>query len=238
MNTEELSFIGNNPGASKYGNFINYYSFHPAKERTDSLHPDMFISPIKNQPILCLDIGCNTGVLSKEVYSYLKNIYPNCVIKMLGIDMDPTLIQRAQETKDNPNIDFMAANIMIETDKELLKKYLQLHEKNFFNITFCFSVTMWIHINNGDEGLLDFIKFIGDLSETIIIEPQPWKCYRSAQRRMKKSGSTFPLYKELKIKNETNVVIEDILTKQDFKKVHESSASWDRKIQSYQMLQN
>lgn len=237
MKTEELSFIGRDPGATKYGNFINYYSFHSTKERTDSLHPDMFKSPIKNQPILCLDIGCNTGELTKEMYLYLKNIYPNCVIKMLGIDIDPTLIQRAQETNHNPKINFTAANIVTETDKEILRKYIESHKKNFFDLTFCFSVTMWIHINNGDEGLINFLSFIQDISETIIIEPQPWKCYRNAQRRMKKSGTSFPFYELLKLKSNIDLVIEDILTKDVFKKGYESPASsWDRKIQSYRRL--
>lgn len=236
MKAEELSFIGGDPGATKYGNFINYYSFHSTKERTDCLHPDMFVSSITTQPILCLDIGCNTGELSKDIYLYLKNIYPKYVIKMLGIDIDPTLIQRAKETNDNPNINFTVANIMNETDKEVIEKYLESHEKNKFDITFCFSVTMWIHINNGDEGLLYFLSFIQDISETIIIEPQPWKCYRNAQRRMRKSGSSFPLYEQIKIKN-IDIVIENILNKEPFKKMYESSASaWNRKIQSYQRV--
>lgn len=237
MKTEELSFIGGDPGATKYGNFINYYSFHSAKERTASLHPDMFVSPITTQPILCLDIGCNTGELSKEMYLYLKIVYPNCVIKMLGIDIDPMLIQRAEETNDNPNINFTVASIMNETDKEVVQKYLKTHEKNKFDVTFCFSVTMWIHINNGDEGFIDFLSFIPEISNTIIIEPQPWKCYRNAQRRMMKSGSSFPLYKLIKIKNNIDIVIEDTLTKDSFKKVYESPASaWNRKIQSYQRV--
>lgn len=236
MKAEELSFMGGDPGATKYGNFINYYSFHSTKERTDSLHPDMFVSPI-TQSILCLDIGCNTGELSKEMFLYLKNIYPKCVIKILGIDIDPTLIQRAKETNDNRHIDFTTVNIMNETDKEVIEKYLKSHEKNKFDVTFCFSVTMWIHINNGDEGLIDFLSFIRDISETIIIEPQPWKCYRNAQRRMRKSGSSFPLYELIKMKNNIELVIEDILTKDPFKKVYESPASaWNRKIQSYQTV--
>lgn len=237
MKAEELSFIGGDPGATKYGNFINYYAFHSTKERTDSLHADMFVSQITAKPILCLDIGCNTGELSKEMYSYLKNIYPNCVIKMLGIDIDLTLIQRAEETNDNTNINFIAANIMNKTDKEIIAKYLKSHEKSKFDITICFSVTMWIHINNGDEGLINFLNFIQDISETIIVEPQPWKCYRNAQRRMKKSGSSFPLYEQIKIKNNIDIVIEDILAKLPFKKVYESSPStWNRKIQSYQRV--
>lgn len=237
MKVEELSFIGGDPGAAKYGNFINYYSFHSTKERTDSLHPDMFVSPITTQPILCLDIGCNTGELSKELYLYLQNIYPNCVIKLLGIDIDPTLIQRAEETNDNPNINYKAVNIVNERDKEVMEKYLKSHEKDKFDVTFCFSVTMWIHINNGDEGLIDFLNFIQDISETIIIEPQPWKSYRNAQRRMRKSGSSFPLYELIKIKNNIDKVIEDVLTTDPFKKVYESPASaWNRKIQSYQRV--
>ncbi|KAI5641452.1 bicoid-interacting protein 3 (Bin3) domain-containing protein [Phthorimaea operculella] len=234
--SEDLSFYGSDPGAVKYGNFINYYSFHSVEERIGNLHTDMFPT-ISDEPICCLDIGCNTGELSTKLYSYLKTIYPNKEIQMLGVDIDPVLIHRAQETNSNPSISYLAANVMLEQGRGEIKKYLDKHERKQFDVTFCFSVTMWIHLNNGDEGLKEFLRYIKDVSKTIIIEPQPWNCYRNAQRRVKKSGSSFPFYETLKIRSNVDQEIENILRENCHKKVYESSASsWKRKVQSYHQI--
>lgn len=235
MKTEDLGYYGSDPGAVKFGNFINYYSFHSAKQRIDNLHPNMFPQTNAEQ-ITCLDIGCNTGELSKELHSYLKTVYPSSDIQMLAVDIDPTLIQRAQESYMGSEITFLSSNIMTEEDRESITKYLESHKKISFDITFCFSVTMWIHINNGDNGLREFLNFIKDKSRTIIMEPQPWNCYRNAQRRMKKSGNKFPLYESLQIRSNVDTIIENILTDNSHEKIFESpSSSWKRKIQSYQV---
>eukprot|EP00124_Ichthyophonus_hoferi_P006058 Ihof_evm1s1162 gene=Ihof_evmTU1s1162 len=57
-----------------------------------------------------------------------------------------------------------------------------------FSLVTCFSVTMWIHINHGDRGLVDFLHYLSLLSDTIIIESQPWKCYRNAEKRLRRLG--------------------------------------------------
>ena len=58
-----------NPGAARFGNFINYYQFNPAEKRLVHL-PENLAEIIQktngktesDQALLCLDIGCNTGV--------------------------------------------------------------------------------------------------------------------------------------------------------------------------------
>ena len=47
-----------------------------------------------------------------------------------------------------------------------------------FDLVMCFSVTMWIHLNRGDEGLEEFVKFCCGASRNVLVEPQPWKCYQ------------------------------------------------------------
>lgn len=49
------------PGASKYGNFINYYQFHPPVERLEQLPRGIWTST--DDTFLALDIGCNAGVI-------------------------------------------------------------------------------------------------------------------------------------------------------------------------------
>jgi len=47
------------PGAARFGNFINYYQFNPAGNRI--VHLEDFVALNKTLPY-CLDIGCNSGV--------------------------------------------------------------------------------------------------------------------------------------------------------------------------------
>lgn len=233
MAHSDLNFYGSDPGAVKFGNFINYYSFHDVSERIKNLHPQMFPTPLDNQ-LVCLDVGCNTGELSKAVYMYLNSVYPNCDIHMLAIDIDSSLIERANESNEYPNIKFITCNIMDLNDRLHIQNYLDSCKRKTFDLTFCFSVTMWIHLNNGDEGLLEFLKFMKTISRTIIIEPQSWKCYRSAQRRVKKSGKTFDHYESLKIKSNVDSVIEKTLSEGSHSKTYESpTSSWNRRLQSF-----
>lgn len=59
MEQNELQYKGGNPGAVQFGNFINYYQFHPPNERIKFLPVNMW--NIK-EPYEVLDVGCNTGV--------------------------------------------------------------------------------------------------------------------------------------------------------------------------------
>lgn len=51
---------------------------------------------------------------------------------------------------------------------------------------------MWIHINHGDEGLRRFLYRLRDLVSSkdhpgsVLVEPQQWKSYKNAMKRMKK----------------------------------------------------
>ena len=56
------------PGAARFGNFINYYSFNPPENRLKSI-PDNLLTLIdSDSPICILDIGCNAGVGDKISY--------------------------------------------------------------------------------------------------------------------------------------------------------------------------
>ncbi|CAH2243445.1 probable RNA methyltransferase CG11342 [Pararge aegeria] len=235
IHNSELTYNGKNPGAVKFGNFINYYSFHPSKERTNNLDPKMF--PLtENERIICLDIGCNTGELTKDLYYYLKSIYCNKTVKLLAIDIDPTLIERAKEGNHICDISFLTCDIVSDAGCQIIQEYKETQKTLMFDVIFCFSVTMWIHINNGDEELIKLLNFLKDNTRSLIIEPQPWKCYKNAQRRMKKSGKEFELYEFLRIRNNVDETIEDILNNSTHTKVFESaSSSWNRKIQSYHL---
>jgi hypothetical protein len=44
------------------------------------------------------------------------------------------------------------------------------------------SVTMWIHLNHGDDGLSRFLEVVASYTHYLLLEPQPWKCYQTAAR--------------------------------------------------------
>lgn len=234
----DLEFRGNDPGAVTLGNFINYYAFHSVDKRIDNLNPEMFKSASyskKESCFVCLDIGCNSGELTIELHRYLKNLYPNDSIHILAVDVDPTLITRAKDGSQISNITYTCLDITENNVLEYLEKYLRVFNKTTFDVSFCFSVTMWIHINNGDTGLLSFLQLIKDVSERVIIEPQPWKCYRNAQRRLKKAGGDFPLYKSIEIRSDVVEKIVEFMSQANYTMVITSiSSSWNRKIYSFQ----
>lgn len=232
LESSDLEFLKNDPGAVKHGNFINYYGFNSVQSRIDHLDYKMFPKP-NTDTILVLDVGCNTGDLTVTLHHYLARRYEDCNIEILAIDIDPKLIASACETASS-FIEYKTANIMDDEGRNIIQKYLEKHKRQCFDLTFCFSVTMWIHLNNGDEGLLDFLKYIQSISTTCIIEPQIWKCYRSAQRRLKRAGSSFEKYFLLKIRKNVVSVIESTMLEGNFSKTFESTlTAWDRKIQCY-----
>ena len=181
----------------QYGNYHQYYNFHPAEDRLKLLPSNFFY----NQWIDCgqplnyylLDIGCNDGTLSdkllKQVQSELQSY--NVLCYLLGIDIDEDLINKANEqyTKTNPNIKYLALDILSLQANNQIDEYFKLYNITQFSFISLFSITMWIHLNKGDEGLKALLKQSSTLTNnTLLIEPQLWKCYKNASKRCRKLG--------------------------------------------------
>jgi hypothetical protein len=62
-----------NPGANLYGNFIDYYRFHPVKERMRQIPDDVYLSARPSNKYVALDIGCNAGVKSLSYFDIFKS---------------------------------------------------------------------------------------------------------------------------------------------------------------------
>lgn len=54
------------PGASRHGNFMNYYQFHPAEERVRQLPRGVWRVAHPARKYAGLDVGCNAGVREEE----------------------------------------------------------------------------------------------------------------------------------------------------------------------------
>lgn len=159
-------------------------------------------------------------------------------ISLIGVDLDPILIERARERNPRPDrLTFECLDFLSEDCDKTLKTYLARLHKTRFDVVFCFSITMWIHLNHGDDGLEKFLQRACDLAEMIVIEPQLWKCYRAASRRLRRTKSEdFPLRKKLKYNGDMTGHIENILTRMcDFKKVAVTAANnWGRTLLIYE----
>ncbi|KAK9890525.1 hypothetical protein WA026_010601 [Henosepilachna vigintioctopunctata] len=229
MDLQDLNFIGNDPGAAKHGNFINYYKFHTPDERIKLLPKTVW-----PDPCYCLDIGCNSGDMTMAFSTFLNECSSSNEI--LGIDIDPVLIERAKENCSSKKINFECINIMNSNDLEIIQKYLSKKKITKFNVVTCFSITMWIHLNNGDSGLRTFLQRISEFGEVLIIEPQPWKCYKTAVKRMRRANFEFPHFNTLTFRGNIEIDIENILTNEfRKKKIFETqNNNWGRKLLFFQ----
>ncbi|XP_076549145.1 putative RNA methyltransferase CG11342 isoform X2 [Osmia lignaria lignaria] len=204
------------PGASRHGNFMNYYQFHPAEERVRQLPCGVWRSAHPDRKYVGLDVGCNAGDLTFVLHDFLEKALSadQAEISLLGVDLDPILIERARERNPRPDrIIFECLDFLTEDRNRTLYEYLRRFEKSRFDVVFCFSITMWIHLNYGDKGLIEFLQKACSIAEMIVIEPQLWKCYRNASRRLRRStAEDFPLLKTLKLTGDPATHIENILT--------------------------
>lgn len=235
------------PGAAQYGNFMNYYSFNSAEHRLNLMpthiwkkeNEEIKASGNANEgpdsTFIVLDVGCNAGNFTQLLYNFLtthtqKNVF------IYGIDLDPILINRAIEhNKHKENITYGCIDIMNLDSSNKLSKHLQRFNKSQFDAVFCLSLTMWIHLNHADEGLLAFLRKVHELSRLLIIEPQPWKCYSAAVRRAKKAGKGFPLFDNLKMRKTIESDIRKFLESAcGLQKLYQTEPTkWDRKIAFY-----
>ncbi|NXC45262.1 BN3D2 methyltransferase, partial [Penelope pileata] len=235
------------PGAAPYGNFPNYSRFHPPEGRVRLLPSELLrrLFPAADRPLLGLDVGCNSGELSVALYRHLLGLQESKGsldqpaagrdLRLLCCDIDPVLIERAQESSPFPaSISFINLDIMDSNSREpLLSSYLSRFGRSTFDIGFCMSVTMWIHLNHGDSGLLEFLAFLASLCRYLLIEPQPWKCYRAAARRLRKLGrNDFDHFRSLAINGDMAERITQILTRDCAMELVccFGSTSWDRSL--------
>ncbi|GFY68867.1 pre-miRNA 5'-monophosphate methyltransferase [Trichonephila inaurata madagascariensis] len=190
------------PGAARFGNFINYYTFNSVSKRLQAIPPDLLLQ-FKNSPIVCLDIGCNSGELTTGLYSHLTSeLGSNINVFVLGIDLDNNLITRSKESnKYIDHIIYEKMDIMEDSSVSQLQSFLQRYSKTKFDLITCFSTTMWIHLHHGDDGLDKFLNRISKLATLLLIEPQEWNSYKSAVRRMTRLNREIFNLEKLKIRD-------------------------------------
>lgn len=149
------------------------------------------------------DLGCNEGDLTIALADAVlkrchelssgndddkgSNALENIDIKCLGLDIDPTLIERAKKKDRHSSIDarFEICNLCDEA-QQLSKYKAFLGDVERFDLTTLFSTTMWIHVHAGDVGLREFLVRTCGKTDMLVIEPQISKCYNRANTRLRK----------------------------------------------------
>ncbi|XP_042604863.1 pre-miRNA 5'-monophosphate methyltransferase [Cyprinus carpio] len=225
------------PGAAPYGNFVNYYTFNPPENRL-SLIPGTLLENIGlgSERVVILDVGCNSGVKGLQILiSASGSDFSKREVHLLGFDLDQDLILRAQNS--NPftqNIQFIPLDITDAAESQaVLESYLGRFGCPRFQLCTCFAVTMWVHLNHGDAAFFFFFFRIGFFFWFFLLEAQPWKCYRSAARRLRKLGrSDFDHFKTLEIRGDMAAHAREHLEKQCSMDLVQSfgNTAWDRSL--------
>lgn len=149
-----------------------------------------------------LDVGCNDGTLTIDVAKHGR-------CQVVGVDIDAKLIKRARgtvrdfilasrkrkvvgdtkttpavETEDDENV--FPYNVTFRSEDLVKKDGRTALEIGKYDVVICLSVTKWVHISHGDEGLKQFFATMKDCLKDngcLILEPQPSRSYKKARQR-------------------------------------------------------
>ena len=181
-----------------HGNFANYYAFHPPQDRLGCLAAlRALLRHNRDGPLLVADLGCNTGELTASLAEHLA-ASDDVAVEAVGIDIDGTLIARANAREASAAhsvvVEYVAGDLSGDAPWRALRAWAAERRPAApgFDLVCCFSTTMWIHLHGGDDGLAAFLHRAADLVApcrgALLVEPQPWRCYRNARKRQRRRG--------------------------------------------------
>lgn len=235
-----------------FGNYRNYYSYRidqglDEDPRIKVMRKEWFEG--KN----CLDIGCNSGLITINIAKKFgcEKILGVDIDSARVEDANWNLrkIVKLSELKKNTEAeelkDARANGITNSPDKRTteisgdspathLLDRVSFRKDNFvqgwsmpgdkvYDTILCLSVTKWVHLNWGDEGLVTLFSKVWRLLRpggVFILEPQPWKSYVS-NRQVSEVAATN--YKNLEIFPDRFQEI--LLDKIGFRKIENLSSS-------------
>lgn len=189
-----------------FGNYKNYYGYRISNDMDE----DPRLKVLKKEWFQgkdCLDIGCNSGVMTIHIAKKF-----GCR-SILGVDIDSSLIEVARwrlrnfvrtqsqgekktgaaDGSEEQSLSLSNGSSAAET-KELFQvvsfqKENFVHSRNLdenrYDTILCLSVTKWVHLNWGDDGLITLFSKIWRLLNPggiFVMEPQPWKSYEKNRR--------------------------------------------------------
>lgn len=101
-----------------------------------------------------------------------------------------------------------------------------------YQLVCCYSITMWVHLHHGDVGLQRFLSTLASLTTHLILEPQPWQCYKNARERWRRKGKEDPpAMKELTWRTDVELRITNFVQALGFGlRADLGSTKWQRKV--------
>jgi SAM-dependent methyltransferase len=187
---------------SRHGNFNNYYTFHPVEQRLLALSwlPALVAQRCPHSAAF-LDVGCNCGDLTHAIACQLRTALPLVAVSGLGVDLDATLIQRcARHAKASNDLAFLHLDVADADFPRLVDaQFLSGLGIAQFDVTFLFSVTMWMHLHLGDDKFAETMMKLAHLTRCLlVVEPQEFRSYKTAAKRQRHyGGQPFPLLPSL-----------------------------------------
>ncbi|BGP13142.1 hypothetical protein JCM10213_000280 [Rhodosporidiobolus nylandii] len=185
-----------------YGNYRSYYSFRPASS-SSSATPDSTAPPAVEPRLALLDpsllanktlldLGTNAGKIPLDALRYLG------AKRIVGVDIDENLVEDAKALAaeqgyavDDERVEFLAGDFMREGWFAAFDKERGQHQ---FDVVSLFSVTKWLHLHNGDEGMRRLFCSLHAFMPpggAVVVEPQEWENYKKAAKKNKDLRETF-----------------------------------------------
>ncbi|XP_010482446.1 PREDICTED: probable RNA methyltransferase At5g51130 isoform X2 [Camelina sativa] len=93
-----------------------------------------------------------------------------------------TSLSNGETKEDSPETKDLSQIVSFQKENFVLTRNL---DENRYDTILCLSVTKWIHLNWGDDGLITLFSKIWRLLQPggiFIMEPQPWKSYENNRR--------------------------------------------------------
>jgi SAM-dependent methyltransferase len=176
---------------------------------------------------------------------------------VLGVDLDFKLIRRAaSKSAGVEGVQFSCEDIM-DDSVECIAQFLRASGRTHFDLVTCFryctslcyagtyserrmrcSISMWIHLHHKDEGLFRFLRRLSNISQALLIEAQPWDCYKRAVQRAKRRGlGEFVHFRELRVRQDVQQMIHEYLLSAECgfeASFHMGTTKWKRDLVLYQ----
>ncbi|GMN50583.1 hypothetical protein TIFTF001_019740 [Ficus carica] len=230
-----------------FGNYRNYYGYRIGQDMVE----DPRLKVMKKEWFEgkdCLDIGCNNGSITIQIAKkfHCKSILgvdidPNRIEdaywhlrKFAKMDKTEKMHGKTFGLKVSENASGLGNNTAASLDDETRQNLWSCssEERDLFDIVSfqqenfvhsLLSVSKWIHLNWGDDGLVTLFSKIWKLLNpggSFVLEPQPWKSYQNNYRI---SETTAENYKKISFRPES--FQELLLDKIGFRTVEDVTSS-------------
>jgi len=200
----------------RYGNYSRYYGYRVSWKDNGVKKPEFEDARLKCfqeewfRGKHVLDIGCNSGEVTIAVGRLfhpksikgidIDNFLINLAHKNLARHLTPNQILSKEDAQSSSpdtfpeNVNFCQENYVLDSDDKLESVVPE------YDTILCLSVTKWIHLNWGDNGLKRFFKRILlhlRPGGQVILEPQSWTSYTKKHSITEETDRN---YKEIRFK--------------------------------------